>query len=286
MSELKNEDTTEEEHQIDPLSEPSEFTDEFFNLESTSSLRTSINKCQLDLIFRYYNMEYVASLADDCFVLNNPIKFYFGGHITKQRAAQYEKDVVFVSEYDNTVNKMRTKLEKHLNLRRALFNQIRQIYPDFCFDMEKKIDEKDFKFYKENRKNLHQLISKNPRYNINVSSEEILNQLRDDLSKLIDSKAFLKACIAENEFVLSELDIFFDLLSKIPPEERNNFSEFVILLSANSSYTLPELVEKLRSDVSANLTRDLEVQEMQNKLSNSKQIKLTINSNNKKSDGR
>lgn len=202
--------------------------------ETPSSIHTTLSMKQSYLLNHLFDMAYVAATADDAFYSPRPYKVAHHAAVAKKFDDKYNEDVSTCNENFERNKIALEKLSNYVTPRLQLFDKIKEIYPNFCLNYDKKMSPEDLKVYVENRKSLKKTIFVTNVYSDTVSSKEVLLDCKNKLSNVIDSEGFAKACHIEDNFVLSELDVFFDKLGKLPEEERTKFTNSTITSGENT----------------------------------------------------
>lgn len=236
---------------------------------SISSLRINIRKNQ-NYLLQMHDMAFVASLADSSIILPAPIKFM------RVREQKILEDKAFTARQFKENLKAAHKLNSRYNTKNKLFEQIRNLYPDFATNMNTKISNNDYQIYRSTFKKFMQSLSNDLIYNGNTSSSELLLQKQDSISEVVDSIEFTKACEIEDKFIISELDIFFKILEDSSKEVKHIFNKHNISMPNGSKKSLFELAEKAKKDRLKRLDKYTKIFSIYQKLENHPYIKLSV----------
>lgn len=254
--------------------------------ETPSSLHTTISMKQSYLLNHLFDMAYVAATADDTFYLPRPYKIAHHQSVAKKFDDKYKDDV---SACDENFERNKIALEKissHVSPRLQLFDKIKEIYPNFCLNYDKKMSPDDLPIYIENRKSLKKAIFKTNTYSDTTSSRDVLLDCKDKLSNVIDSQGFAKACHIEDRFVLSEIDVFLDKLGKLPEEERAQFANNTITAGENTVPIL-DYVDKIRQERLSRIEQYSSIEQLYSKIpSATPTIKVVTKSDKSDNDAR
>lgn len=233
-----------------------------------TSIHSNISLKQSYTLAYLFDMAYIASTADNSLYLAPPYKVSHFGNSIKKYNDKFEEDVKTVAENFQKNIQISKKLDVHTNSRKILFEKIREIYPDFCLDIDKKISPEDLQIYTFNKHKFKKTLNTSNVYFENISSKDLLLQYQDNIAQIIDTQTFSKACEIEDKFVLSELSHFFDKLSELPEKEQKSFSKYKIPLRDNSHTTAFELAEKMKKERIYRLERYSSIQMLYDKLKN------------------
>lgn len=245
--------------------------------ESPSHIASVISSKQTYLIAHLYDMGFVAATIDDSFYLPRPYKTVHFGKQAQFYEQKYKEDNEVSEKYFPKNIAVSKRLSSRVDSRMELYSKIREIYPGFCKDMDKKVPPEDYELYKTNKANLKKCISKKAQYSDQQSLKDLLFNYQDNASKLIDSLDFSKACKIEDSFVFSELETFFAKLSELPKEERTKFSKPKIQVNDQYSPTLLEFAQKLQKERKFRIEKYSAIENLYTKLSKQSHLKLTIN---------
>lgn len=246
------------------------------NTPTPSSVHTNIIAKQSTELSFLFDMAYVAATSDNSFYLPHPYKRHHSGKNAQKYLDKFNSDISFTDNYFNSTLELSQKLDMHSTSRLELFSEIRKIYPDFCHNIEEKMEPEDFDFYKQNKTNLKKCLSSPYPYSHEISSEDILFEYRDKLSKLIDTLDFSKACKIEDSFVLSELNIFLQKLSELCPEKQLEFSNKEISINDNESINALDFVIKLQNERIDRIKKYSTIENLYNKMQKQSYLRLNI----------
>lgn len=233
---------------------------------SYSSVKSDISIKMSSILFRYFDMAYVASIADDSFVLGAPIKVFVPRKNLEEANLKYENDLKFTREHFKKNLRIERKLNRHVALRSVLFDNIREVYPDFGLNMDSKISSKDFSTYKSNKSAFRRALSQTLTYSDSISQSESLLKAQDTLSEVVDNISFSKACDIEDKFFISEIDTFFEKLKDAPIEIRSKLNKNTIPFENNKKISTVDLVHKLKQDRLSRIKKYSEIFELYEKL--------------------
>lgn len=270
--------------EIHVFSDSQQEEDEFFNRHKTiydeptpSSIHSNIStkqSCELSYLF---DMAYIAATADNCFYLPHPYKIHHSGKKAQEFETKFNDDTIISAEYLKKNIKASKKLDIHTSSRSALYEEIRRIYPDFCHNMDKKVSEEDLEFYKKNKIQLKKCLYVKEGYSDEISLRDQLAQYQDNLAKVIDTLDFSKACKIEDTFVLSELDKFFEMYSKLPQEEQHETSNKKIKMQNGNKIGVIVFAQKLKKEREDRIGKYSTIEELYNKLGKQSGLRLSIN---------
>lgn len=246
------------------------------DVPTPSSIHTNVtSKQSIELSF-LFDMAYVAATADNLFYLPHPYKIHRSGKNAQKYADKYDSDLSYTDTYFKNELEAYKKLALHSESRMNLFNEIRKIYPSFCHNIEEKISEEDFEFYQKNKTNLKRCLYCSNPYSYEKSSEDVLFEYRDKLSKVIDTLDFSRACKIEDSFVLSELNIFLKKLSELSPEQQQEFSSKEIKLRNNETINSLDFVAKLQSERIDRIEKYSVIENLYNKIQKQSYLRLSL----------
>lgn len=250
-------------HEFEPMlfdsSSESEVQDIYENPNSIQ-IRSNIHVKQTKILDNYYDMGFIASIADNLFVLSSPVKILLG-HTKQYANEKYEADKATVQNNFEKNVKASKKLDKKVLYRSMLFDSISKVYPDFCHNMEEKVDTEKYALYHKEKHNLRRIVNSFPSYSINDFSSEMLLSYKDNLSSVIDTPEFSKACSIEDEFVISEIDTFIQILEKMPKEKQKPFHRKKIKIGEEYFSTI-EAAEKVKTERINRLKKYSEIQKL------------------------
>ncbi len=189
------------------------------------AIHSNIASKQTSELIYLFDMAYVAATADNSFYLPHPYKIHHSGKNAQKFEEQFHADTEFSNEYLKKNVKLSKKLDVHSKSRLDLYDSIREVYPDFCRNMNQKISPEDLEFYKQNKSKFKKCLSSRDSYSDEIPLQEQLLEYQDNLAKLIDSSDFSKACKIEDTFVLSELNIFLEKYASLPLQEQSEFAK-------------------------------------------------------------
>lgn len=237
-------------------------------------IRSNIHTKQNEILNNYYDMGFIASIADNLFVLPSPVKVLFN-HTKQYANEKYEADTAVVKNNFEKNIKASKKLDKKVSYRSILFSSISKVYPDFCCNMEEKIGTEKYSLYYKEKLALRRILTSTPNSSINDFSSEILLSYKDRLSCVIDTPEFSEACSIEDEFVISEIEAFFQALSKMPKEKQKPFHRKKLKIGEDYFSTI-EIAEKVKTERLNRLKKYSEIQKLYRKLENHPYIKLSV----------
>ena len=195
--------------------------DRITSLNPFLSTSNQIINVQNEMILHFFDMGFVASTLEDSIILSNPIISNKPGKLREVEESEYEEDKAFVQKYHVRNEKIYKKLVKQAKSRRELFRMIRDVYPEFCQDIDKKIPEEDYQIYMKQQRKLRQLIVRQHTTDYQKRVSDLALERKDKISELIDSEDFSKACMIEDKFMLSEFRRYLELLRLAPNEVQN-----------------------------------------------------------------
>lgn len=240
---------------------------------TVADIKANIYKNQFWLL-SMHDMAFVASLADSSIVLTPPVKFSNYGKYTEEAEKRYQEDRVFTAENFMQNVKANHKLESRYNIRNQLFEKIKEVYPEFGHNMQDKISPEDYALYSKNLKKFKKSISISLISANNMSSSEALLQEKDKISEVIDSIDFTRACEVEDNFMISELDIFFEKLQTMPNDIQHSFAKHNIPMPDGKKYSYMELAQKAKNDRIKRIEKYSKIYNIYEKLKKHPYIKL------------
>lgn len=239
------------------------------------NIRANILKKHFQMLIEFYDMGFVASIADNLFVLSSPVK-NLSGYNKKTASEKYEADLETMQTNFEKNIKASKKLDKKVSYRQSIFDSIRKVYPDFCKNMEEKVNPEQYSLYHKERNSLRILISRSTysSHNDDYFSNILINY-KDNLSALIDTPQFSEACNIEDQFVIAEIDTFIQTLTNMPKEEQKPFHRKRLKIG-EEQFSILEVAEKLKAERISRLQKYTEIQKLYEKLNNHPYIKLEL----------
>lgn len=174
--------------------------------ESASQrLSNSITEAEIKLFDSFPNVSFLADIIEDSII------------VVGDDGKETEESILRRTQF---LERLNTTLEGDS----VLFKKVRETYPSFGTEMDKKVDLTDFAHYSDVKTKFRRLISRinstpvsktkdaiiyenNVRVDLEIPISEY-NELLNDISKCIDSMDFNRACEIEKTFVQREIDIF------------------------------------------------------------------------------
>lgn len=272
---IKKTNTSTDEFEPMLFDSPSESeAKDIYKNPNSIKIRSNIHIKQAEILDNYYDMGFIASIADNLFVLSSPVKVLFG-HTNQYANEKYEADKATVQNNFEKNVKASKKLDKKVLYRSMLFDSISKVYPDFCHNMEEKVGTEKYALYHKEKHSLRRIINSIPSYSINEFSSEMLLSYKDNLSSIIDTPEFSEACSIEDEFVISEIDTFIQILAKMPKEKQKPFHRKRIKIGEEHFSTI-EAAEKVKTERINRLKKYSEIQKLYKKLETHPYIKLSL----------
>lgn len=241
---------------------------------TSMQIHSNIRLKESEILSKYYDMGFIASIADNLFVLSSPVKV-LTGHTSQYATEKYEanKKTVKTNFEKNIVASK--KLDKKVLYRSALFDSISKVYPNFCCNMKEKIGTEKYDLYQKEKQALKRVLNSNVTSSIDAFSSEVLLSYKDALSNVIDTQEFSEACKIEDEFIIAEIDAFIQALSNMPKEEQRPFTRKKIKIGDNCFSTV-ELAEKVKSERISRLEKYSDIQKLYKKLEAHPYINFSI----------
>lgn len=249
--------------------------DSIYDQPTPSSIAHNITAKQTFALSYLLDMAYVAATADNSFYLPKPYKTVHYGKDAQAYNEKLNADIAFTQEYFKKNIKVSKKIDSYVELRKKAYDFIREIYPDFCHNMEEKISHEDFEFYRKNKITLRRCLHSNETYSDSISSKDVLLGYQDKLAQTIDTLDFSKACKIEDSFVISELNTFFDRFSKLSEEEKKSFMKHKIKLNNNSTTRIIPFAQKLLDERNNRIEQYSSIEDLYKKMDEKTHIKLT-----------
>ena len=110
------------------------------------------------------------------------------------------------------------------DIRKSTFDAIRQVYPDFCKNMSKKVSKKDFSDYlsllKKCSVDISTLIDSFETGEEKYNYLKLILSKKDNISKVIDNESNSRLTFYQDRFVLNELSCI-DYSTMTPDIQRN-----------------------------------------------------------------
>jgi len=248
------------------------------NMENSTPafIHSSISAKQSYLLLNLLDMSYVAATADNLIYLTRPFKVASTSKKSKENNDLYEKNTNTFNENFETNKKSLRKLAIHMNTRNQLFERIREIYPDFGLHMQEKTSPEDYETYISSKKDFKKTLLKQTSYSNDSDLEDILEDKRNNISRVIDSKKFSKACQIEDTFILSELGIFLDKFSELPQDKQAEFRKVKITKSKKSKVDIIDFINRLKNETTKRLEKYKTIQDLYKKMENHPYINLIV----------
>ncbi len=239
---------------------------------SCIEIRSNIRSQQSKLLLHLYDMAFVASNADNGFVITPPVKVAITGKHHEEYENQYEKNLESSAHNFERNIKLSRKLDRRVQAREFLFGKITSVCPDFCKNMESKVSPEDYALYKKNKTALKSVITIDSESY--TSFDEALLAHQDKLSAIIDSEEFSKACNIEDTFVISELDRFFEILTALPHEQSHPLLKKSIKLEGCEPLSIFDLAQRVKKERLERGIKYSHIQDLYQKLKSHSHIKV------------
>lgn len=174
-----------------------------------------VSKVIKDLI-KYYDLGYVLDNLESIIMLPIPYK---NPGVSKQ---EYFENKQISMDIFSKIESVLEAFKSELDLRKSTFDEIKRQCPNFCSDMNRKIDSQTYQEYlellKSCSKSIDELIKnfkdRKDRY------QELLLDKKDDVSRIIDTEINSRLSYIQDNFVLQELDTID--FSKMTPQTQEN----------------------------------------------------------------
>lgn len=242
-----------------------------------TSLHSSITTKQSYLLSHLFDMAYVAASADTAVYLPRPFKVARISEKSQKYDDIYNQNIKISDKNFETNKKANKSLTMRLDSQMQFFGRVREIYPDFGLNFKEKVSPEDYETYTTGKKNLKKVLFKTYQFSGDSDLSEYLENARNDISKVIDSKEFSRACQIEDSFILSELGIFFDKFAELPPEKQAEFKKAKIQKSKNSKPVgILDFANRLKSEKEKKLEQYETIQNLYKKLENHPYINLVV----------
>lgn len=246
---------------------------EVYKKNSITNIKSNIAMLQSHLL-SMHDMAFVASLSDNSIVLPAPIKYAKPGLHADIAEKRYQEDRVFTAENFAKNVKANNKLSSRYETRSQLFTKIREVYPEFCKNMDKKVSPEDYQLYLHVLKEFKKVTLNTLEYTDTMSASEALLNRKDKIAEVIDSIDFTKACEIEDNFMISELDTFFRNLSTMSPEVKHSFQKHNISMPDGKKASYFELAQKAKNDRIKRIEKYSKIYTIYNKLKKYPYIKF------------
>ena len=238
---------------------------DIYKKHSITEIRSGISRFQTFLL-SMHDMAFVASLADTSIVLPAPIKYAKLGMHTDISEKRYQENRLFtVNNFEKNITAY-NKLSSRYTSRYELFSKIREVYPEFGQNMNKKISSDDFQLYSQVLRNFKKVTSSTMEYTDTLPASDVLLNQQDKIAEVVDSIDFTRACEIEDKFMISELDTFFKNLSSMPPEVKHGFQKHNILMPDGKKSSYLELAQKVKNDRLKRIEKYGKIYKIYNKL--------------------
>ncbi len=236
-----------------------------YDQPSYTNIKNNISTKQA-LLLNYHDMLSVARLADNLLMVKPPVLYGISGKSRAEHERIFEENHKFFDINFRKNIKASRKLDFLVYLRKELFSNISEVYPEFGQNMESKISGEDYELYHTYKMHLKSLFTHDIDYKPLELSSETLKHSQDRLSEVIDSSSFSKACEIEDKFMLSELDTFFAKLSYATTEQRSKLSKLTINREDGQKISTIDLAKKVREEQISRLKKYAEISELYAKL--------------------
>ena len=240
------------------------------------SIRSNILTKQTNIISHFNDMAFVASLGDDAIVLPAPFKMHVAKTTPEERETMFQNDRQFTREHFKKNIAISRKLDEKNESRSKLYRAIQAVYPDFGQGIEHKLPKDDFELLHDTRKILRHIFSESFNYDMSVSQSERLITFKDNLSEVVDSPTFAKACSIEDRFVVDEIDKFFEMYKDASPEAKKGLTVSDIITHDSRKTSALELIRKVKTERLARLKKYEEISGLYEKLGTKKEVKIII----------
>lgn len=228
-------------------------------------IKNVISFSQETLLLRLFDMAHIAACAENCCFLPPVIKTLTVKRKDVTAEEKYNIDKEVFDENYKTNLKTAKKLKKYTTNRRDLFDLIRKIYPDFCFNMESKISKEDFEIYKKVKNDFKRFLLRSTPHDPTQFHSEVLRDYKSRLKRIVDTKEFSRACNIEDNFVLSEISNFLTIFSTLPLEEQKAFKKRTFPVEDTKISSIAFL-EKVRKDRLARIEKSKKISSLYEKM--------------------
>ena len=187
---------------------------------------------------------------------------------------RYQENRLFtVNNFEKNITAY-NKLSSRYTSRYELFSKIREVYPEFGQNMNKKISSDDFQLYSQVLRNFKKVTSSIMEYTDTLPASDVLLNQQDKIAEVVDSIDFTRACEIEDKFMISELDTFFKNLSSMPPEVKHGFQKHNILMPDGKKSSYLELAQKVKNDRLKRIEKYGKIYKIYNKLKEHPYIRI------------
>lgn len=232
-----------------------------------SNIRNNISVHQAALLLYYHDLAYVASTINDSIVVGAPVKHVHTGKAAEEYNRIYDQNTEFARSNFRKNIKLSKKLDYHLYTRSQLFNNLREIYPDFGQNMKDKISPEDYELYHSNMAKLKKTLLLDVHDEPFKVLSESLAQAQSKISEVTSTFDFSRACEIEDRFIISEIDKFFGQFSQAPQEKQALARKATIKLENGNKISTIDLANKVREERISRLRKYSEISDLEKKSS-------------------
>ncbi len=238
---------------------------------------------QLLLINRFFDMGYIVATSDSSIVLHSPIMHIDLSKTAEQREEEYSRDRKTFEENFARNIKLSKKLDKRFENLDEMFSRIREVYPDFCKDMQSKIPSEDYELYLKQQKRLKKALDRTNTTSYEKVGETLIEQ-KDRISEVVDSEECTRACRIESAFLIEELQRYFEILRGLPAEEQKSQNKHTIPYE-NSKISVAQMATHVMTERKQRVKSYDEILKLFDKLKGKKFVRL-VSPNKEDDDGR
>lgn len=232
-----------------------------------SNIKSNISIHQSSLLLYYHDLAYVASTLNDSIVLVSPVKHVHTGKTAEEYNRIFDENTAFAQANFKKNIKLSKKLDYRLYTRSILFDNIREIYPDFGNNMKDKISPEDYELYHSNMAKVKKALLLEVHDEPFKPLSEGLAEAQKKFAEVTNTPEFAKACEIEDRFIISEFDKFFGMLPQASQEKQSLLRKSTIKLENGNKISTIDLANKVRSERVARLQKYSEINKLEGKSS-------------------
>lgn len=232
-----------------------------------SGIRNNMSIHQTSLLLHYHDLAYVASTASDSIVIAAPVKQVHTGKKAEEYNKIFDENAEFVKSNFSKNIKLSKKIDYHLYTRCQLFNNLREIYPDFGQNMKDKISPEDYELYHSNMAKLKQALLTDVHDEPFKLVSESLAKAQSKIAEITETFDFSRACEIEDRFIIAEIDRFFGQFPQASQEKQSLARKATIKLDNGNKISTIDLANKVRDERIARLRKYSEISKLQEKSS-------------------
>lgn len=232
-----------------------------------NGIKSNMSIHQSSLLLYYHDLAYVASTINDSIGVGVPVKQVHVGKTAEEYNRIFGENAEFAHEHFQKNIRQSKKIDYHLYKRSILFDNMREIYPDFGKNMQDKIPPEDYELYHSNMLKLKKALLLEVHDQPFKSLSESLAEAQKKVAEITDTFEFSKACEIEDKFIISEFDKYFGMFPQASQEKQSLARKGTIKLENGAKTSTIDLANKVRNERIARLKKYEEISKLEDKSS-------------------